>query len=127
MLSLTASICSMSTMDEMCEQMMMSHSSIEMADMGHDAKHADMMHKKDAWSSSDCEMLIDCDCKVENDILAIIAPNALTKINISPVIVSILETITSNQNRYSSKDLNFSIQKSYSPPPLFLANESFLI
>ena len=51
----------MSTMEEVCERMMM-HSSMEMTVMGHDAGHQDMMYEKMTTTSSDCEMTVDCDC-----------------------------------------------------------------
>lgn len=116
----------MSTMQKMCDQMMMDHDSIEMNEMKHDAGHKDMMHEKKPANSSDCSMTIDCDCSSEVNFLATIAPNVVLKTNISPVLVSIDEINATVQN-FSSADLNLSIQNSYSPPPLFLANESFLI
>lgn len=115
-------------MEEMCEQMMMGHSSVDMAEMEQVAKHkhGDMMHEKDTSNSSDCVMTIDCDCTTENDFVATIAPNVVLKTNISPVLVSLDETKTTVQN-FSSANFNLSILNYYSPPPLFLANESFLI
>ncbi|MEP1304671.1 MAG: hypothetical protein ABJK11_05185 [Balneola sp.] len=125
-LSLTVSICSMSTMQKMCDQMMMDHDSMEMVEMKHDAGHKDMMHEKEPANSSDCSMTIDCDCSSEVNFLATIAPNVVLKTNIFLVIVSLSETNTIDRNT-SSTDLNLSIQNHYSPPPLFLANEAFLI
>ncbi len=113
-------------MEEMCEQMMMGHDSMEMNGMQHDVGHKDMMHEKDASNSSDCVMTIDCDCTTENDFVATIAPNVVLKTNISPVLASIDEISATVQN-FSSANFNLSILNYYSPPPLFLANESFLI
>lgn len=114
----------MSTMEEMCNQMMMGHSS--MTDTTHSNDHKDMTHEESAPSTSDCLMTIDCDCTVENVINATVTPNVLLKTNISPVIASLFETNSIDRDISPSKS-NFSIQNSYSPPPLFLANESFLI
>lgn len=113
-------------MEEMCEQMMMDHSSMEMNGMQHDVDHKDMMHEKKASNSSDCVMTIDCDCTTKNDFVATIAPNVVLKTNISLVLVSLDETNATGKN-FSSADFNLSILNYYSPPPLFLANESFLI
>lgn len=123
-LSFTLSICSMSTMEEMCDQMMMDHSS--MTEMTHSSNHKDMMHEESSPSTSDCLMTIDCDCTIDKDINATIAPTVLLKTNISPVLVSLSEAKDSERNIFSSNS-NLTIQISYSPPPLFLANESFLI
>jgi len=123
-LSFTVSICSMDSMEEMCDQMMMEHSS--MSEMAHSGNHNDMMHEKSTSNTTDCLMNIDCECTTEDDLIATIAPNVLLKTNISPILVSLSEISTIDKN-ISTKDLNLSIQKYYSPPPLFLANESFLI
>lgn len=113
-------------MEEMCEQMMMDHSSMELKGMQHGEGHKDMMHEKDASNSSDCLMTIDCDCNVENNIIATIAPYVVLKTNISPILIS-LEVTNATEKNFSSADFNLSIQDYYSPPPLFLANESLLI
>ncbi|MEP5943249.1 MAG: hypothetical protein ABJ356_01745, partial [Balneola sp.] len=123
-LSFTVSICSMSTMEKMCDEMMMDHSS--MMDMEHSSDHGDMGDEKSSPDSSDCLMTIDCDCTVESVINATVTPNVLLKTNISPVIASLFETNVIDQNT-SPSNSNLSIQNSYSPPPLFLANEAFLI
>jgi len=114
----------MSTMEEMCDQMMMDHSA--MSEMSHSGDHMDMMDKEDASDSTECLMTIDCDCTAENDINATITPNILVKTNISPILVSLSETNTVDRN-ISPSNSNLSIQNYYSPPALFLANESFLI
>lgn len=115
-------------MEEMCEQMMIDHSSMDMAEMRHDAEHQDMnmMHEKERSTSSDCEMTVDCDCISEQEVLGTIAPTVLLNINVSQLILS--EKI----NKTDFKDLSKSkfelkAPSPYSPPPLFLANESFLI
>lgn len=115
-------------MEEMCEQMMMDHSSMEMAEMGHEAEHQDMnmMHEKERSTSSDCEMTVDCDCISEQEVFGTIAPTVLLNINVSQLVLS--ERI----NKTDFKDLSkskFELKATipYSPPPLFLANESFLI
>ncbi|MFY0685183.1 MAG: hypothetical protein JXR20_11560 [Balneola sp.] len=123
-LSFTVSICSMSTMEKMCDEMMMDHSS--MMDMEHSSDHGVMEHEESSPDSSDCLMTIDCDCTVESVINATVTPNVLLKTSISPVIASLFETNTIDRNT-SPSNSNLSIQNSYSPPPLFLANESFLI
>ena len=104
--------------------MMMDHNS--MVEMPHSGDHGDMKHGNEASDFSDCLMTIDCDCNLENSFIATIAPNVVLKTNVSPVLVSISE-LKSNEKKFSSADFNFSILNYYSPPPLFLANESFLI
>jgi hypothetical protein len=111
-------------MEEMCDQMMMPESS--MMEMVHSSDHKNMMHEKSVPSISDCLMMIDCDCTIEREVSATIAPTVLLKTNISPVLVSLFETKNNEKNIFSS-NYNLTVQDSYSPPPLFLANESFLI
>lgn len=123
-LSFTVSICSFSNIEKVCDAMMMDHSS--MMDMEHSGDHGSMGHEESSPNSSDCFMTIDCDCKIEKDVAATIIPNVLLKTNISWVIASIFEKNTIDRNT-SPSNSNLSIQNSYSPPPLFLTNESFLI
>lgn len=126
-LSFTVSLCSMNTMKEMCDEMMMNHNS--MAEMSHSSDHSDMTHI-DSVPKADskyCEMTIECECPTESEFIATIAPNILLKENVSAIIVSINETDANHLETFSSSNSTLSIQNSYSPPPLFLANESFLI
>jgi hypothetical protein len=106
---------------------MMNHNS--MAEMSHSSDHSDMTHIDSVpkADSKDCEMTIDCECPTESEFIATIAPNILLKKNVSAIIVSINETDANHSETFSSSNSNLSIQNSYSPPPLFLANESFLI
>jgi hypothetical protein len=113
-------------MEETCHQMMMTMTESSMGEMTHSGNHKDMMHEKSVPSTSDCLMMIDCDCTIENEISAAIAPTVLLKTYISPVLVSLFE-IKNNERDLFSSNSNLTIQAYYSPPPLFLANESFLI
>ena len=60
----------MSTMEEMCEQMMMEHSSMGMVEMGHDAGHKEMMQSNHTSETSECEMSVDCDCNTGKTLTA---------------------------------------------------------
>ncbi len=122
------SLCSITTMEEMCEQMMMDHSSMDMTEMGHDTGHQDMnmMHGKDISTSSECEMNVDCDCKTDKNLIATIAPTVVLKIN-TPTFSFTFEEISSVESDHIPRNSNLTLTNSYSPPPLFLANESFLI
>lgn len=115
-------------MEEMCEQMMMDHSSMDMAEMGHEAEHQDMnmMHKKERSTSSDCEMTVDCDCMTDKNLIATIAPRVVLKIN-TPSFKFTFEEFFSVKSDQIPRNSDLTLTNSYSPPPLFLANESFLI
>ncbi|MFY0698129.1 MAG: hypothetical protein JXR11_09790 [Balneola sp.] len=125
-LSFTVSLCSMSTMEEMCEQMMMNHSSMDMAEMDHDAGHQDMMQSNHTSESSECEMTVDCDCMTDKNLIATIAPIVVLKIN-TPTFSFTFEEISSVESDHIPRNSDLTLTNSYSPPPLFLANESFLI
>ncbi len=118
----------MSTMEEMCEQMMMDHSSMGMVEMGHETEHhdMDMMHEKETSTSSDCEMTVDCDCNTDKDLIATIAPTVVLKIS-TPTFQFTFQETSSVKNDYIPTNSDLTLTNSYSPPPLFLANESFLI
>ena len=116
----------MSTMEEMCEQMMMDHSSMDMAEMEHDAGHQDMMHGKKATDSFECEMTVDCDCMTDKNLIATIAPTVVLKIS-TPSFQFTFEEHSSVNSDQIPRNSDLTLTNSYSPPPLFLANESFLI
>lgn len=113
-------------MEEMCEQMMMDHSSMEMAEMDHDAGHQDMMQSNHTSESSECEMTVDCDCSIDKNLIATIAPTVVLKIN-TPTFSFTFEEISSVESDQIPRNSDLTLTNSYSPPPLFLANESFLI
>lgn len=118
----------MSNMEEMCEQMMMDHSSMGMVEMGHDTDHQDMnmMHEKETSTSSECEMTVDCNCMTDKNLIATIAPTVVLKIN-TPTFSFTFEEISSVESDHIPRNSDLTLTNSYSPPPLFLANESFLI
>ncbi len=115
-------------MEEMCEQMMMDHNSMEMAEMGHEAEHRDMnmMHEKEKSTSSDCKMTVDCDCMTDKTLIATIAPTVVLKIS-TPSFQFTFEEHSSVNSDQIPRNSDLTLTNSYSPPPLFLANESFLI
>jgi|TARA_R110001599_G_scaffold1889_4_gene9796 hypothetical protein len=115
-------------MEEMCEQMMMDHSSMGMVEMGHDKEHQDMdmMHEKEPSTSSDCEMTVDCDCNTDKDLIATIAPTVVLKISTLSFQFTFEEFSSVNSDQIP-RNSDLTLTNSYSPPPLFLANESFLI
>ncbi|MBO6571259.1 MAG: hypothetical protein JJ958_02335 [Balneola sp.] len=115
----------MSTMEEVCERMMM-HSSMEMTVMGHDAGHQDMMYEKMTTTSSDCEMTVDCDCMTDKTLIATIAPTVVLKISTLSFQFTFEEFSSVNSDQIP-RNSDLTLTNSYSPPPLFLANESFLI
>ncbi len=124
-LSFTVSLCSVSTMEEMCEQMM-NHSSEDMFEMEHGASHKDMMQSNHTSDIAECDMDVDCDCISEKEVLGTIAPTILLKTSIPQTVFG--EEVPKTNYRDSSKSkLEPRESNSYSPPPLFLANESFLI
>lgn len=127
-LSFTVSLCSMSTMEEVCERMMTEHSSTGMVEMGHDTGHQDMnmMHEKETSTSSECEMTVDCDCMTDKNLIATIAPTVVLKIN-TPTFKFTFEEFSSVNSDQIPRNSDLTLTNSYSPPPLFLANESFLI
>ncbi|MEP2447735.1 MAG: hypothetical protein ABJI69_10925 [Balneola sp.] len=114
----------MSTMEEMCEQMMMDHSATP--EMSHSGDHINMMDENNASDFSDCDMSVDCDCNIDKNLIATIAPTVVLKIS-TPSFQFTFEEFSSVKSDQIPRNSNLTLTNSYSPPPLFLANESFLI
>lgn len=113
----------MSMLEEMCDQMMMGHSSN--TEMQHHGEQNMMMHDS-SDAAENCDMILDCDCTFENETKATAAPLAHIKTNFTPVLVYVVEQdVQLTTAKVSS--FNKFLRNTYSPPPLFLANESFLI
>jgi hypothetical protein len=114
----------MGNMEEVCDQMMMDHNSAK--EMDHSSAQNTMLHHKSTSKSSECDMNSDCDICFEQERVGTAGPVFVLKINTSSVLIA--ENITETAAKSFSKcKSNILKRNSYSPPPLFLANESFLI
>lgn len=112
----------MDMMAEICDQMMMNSS----AEMEHSDNHMEMINDNNLPVASDCDMTADCNYSYNYTIQETIIPSVFLKTKTVPALTSIFGTQQVAQKTYQS---NFqpTFKKSYSPPLLFLVNESFLI
>lgn len=111
---------------ELCDMMEMEHHSIPMSDMEDCPMESGTMdHRSGDTDPENCELNIGCDCDQD---LTFTTMEATTVIQIQLPLaeISVLkEDDHPNFSDHLPPPIRFS--DSYSPPPLFLANASFLI
>lgn len=113
----------MNTFEDMCDQMMMD----SIPEMTHMHNDMDNMHHHSGADSTHCDMGIDCDCSVKTSGFGTIPPLVILKTHqLSSSTFSLIEKVKFSEST-SIRSTEYFLKDSYSSPPLFLANESFLI
>ncbi len=124
---MTASLCSMEMVDAICDTMETSEvhmTSNAMEHMNHQMDDTSS-HTQSHESKEHCDMAIDCECEIDTNKQAVISSKSFAKVIPTRFLINyqiINDSDTSSQQHY-----NLALDESYSPPPLFLANETFLI
>tara|TARA_R110000868_G_scaffold369664_1_gene633051 strand:- start:34 stop:372 length:339 start_codon:yes stop_codon:yes gene_type:complete len=112
----------MSTMEQVCEQMIMS----SVTEMEYPGDYMDIVHGTNFPANSECEMTVDCNYSYNYIIQGTITPSVFLKTKTVSALTFIFETQQVVQ-KISQSSFHPILKNSYSPPPLFLVNESFLI
>ncbi len=122
-LSFTLSMCSVNMLESICDQMMMD----SMPEITHIHNPLNDMHHSPKADASECNMAIDCDCTINARNFGTIPVTVVLKTQpLLSLSISFVDEIQFSENT-SAKNVQHFLKDSYSSPPLFLANESFLI